>query len=187
MILRGAELAYGSVFSASALSRSVRAGDSHQFGVDLKGNFKAIVDQASQAALSNSISFKQYETVVVRGKNCVFYGDYNTAIVVRALSRFLANKFSISPPQSQSNSCGGCRGPQGFNSVLRAPPRCNVLLRERTTRPFARLYPVRHGNTSNSPPVSRAVFRSSLRCQDTRSPKRHWLVSSTCRTRDAGV
>lgn len=103
-------MAYGGVFSPSALTRSVRAGDSHQFNVNLKTNFQAIVDAASQAAVSNTISFANYQKLIVRGKECVFHSDYHTTLVIRALSRFLANKFSISPPNRNQIVAGVVEG-----------------------------------------------------------------------------
>lgn len=88
----------GGVFSLGSISRCVRAGDSARFKLDLKRDFESIVENAAAAASTNSVSFSAHNKVIVRGKPCLTYTDYHTHLVVRAMSRYLANRFLISPP-----------------------------------------------------------------------------------------
>ncbi len=88
----------GSVFSDAALANVVRAGDSRRFGVDLKNDRSAIISAASVSALAGLTSLNEYHTTQLRGRTYVSYGDYERALVIRAVSRHLRRRLRIRMP-----------------------------------------------------------------------------------------
>lgn len=86
------------LFSAKALASLIRAGDSQQFGLDLKADREAIIAGASTAALGGTIDLSAYGTTILRGKKCLSYSDYSTHLVLRSIARYLRHRHRIALP-----------------------------------------------------------------------------------------
>jgi len=84
------------IFSAKALSAVVRAGDSRQFDVDLKGAGAAIIQAASDEALKGAINLANFKKTKLKGKECVSYKEYSTALLLRVLTRYYTRRLRVS-------------------------------------------------------------------------------------------
>tara|TARA_R110002049_G_scaffold130568_1_gene288979 strand:- start:2209 stop:3465 length:1257 start_codon:yes stop_codon:yes gene_type:complete len=87
-----------SIFSEKALASLIRVGDSQKFGIDLKTDRTAIIAAASSAAMDGSVDLTKFSHVQIRGKPCVYYGDYQSTLLLRAISRHIRNRLRVAIP-----------------------------------------------------------------------------------------
>lgn len=86
-----------SAFSRYAFSRSLKAGDSTRFGVELK----VAKDAAINAAIACSrapVHMLDYNEIMTGGKACVSYSDYSMTLVLRALANNLRYRGKVNMP-----------------------------------------------------------------------------------------
>lgn len=84
-------------FSSVSLSRSVRAGDSNRFKVDLAAERAALLADARDKAFNGVDLDARHEFVI--GGNCYHsHKDYTTALVLRSLASYIRKKEGITMP-----------------------------------------------------------------------------------------
>jgi len=86
------------VFSARTISRAMRAGDSHRYGVDVFADGPGIAEQLSGDIVSRIVSLAHFRAGRARGKDCVTYPDYGRSLTLRVLATYIAKRFRITPP-----------------------------------------------------------------------------------------
>lgn len=86
------------LFSPKALASLIRAGDSQQFGLDLKADRDAIINAASNAAMDGAIDLTTFGVTSLRGKRCASYSDYSTHLALRAIVRHLRKRHRVTLP-----------------------------------------------------------------------------------------
>lgn len=87
-----------SVFSAQALKRAMRAGDSHRFDLDVRSDGPALSETIAEAVNNRTIDLSVFTLGTARGKPCVTYPSYERTLVLRILAKYLARRFRITPP-----------------------------------------------------------------------------------------
>lgn len=83
------------IISASSFSRSIRAGDSKRFRINLKKNRQEILDAVTKEALTEPPILAPFATTKIRGKSCVSYQRYNDNLVIRAISAHLRRRLRV--------------------------------------------------------------------------------------------
>lgn len=84
------------LISVSSFSRSIRAGDSKRFSVNLKKHRKEILEDVTREALTAPPILAPYAKTKIRGKACVSYQRYNDNLVIRAISDHLRRRLRVS-------------------------------------------------------------------------------------------
>ncbi|WP_162140900.1 antiviral reverse transcriptase Drt3a [Brevundimonas naejangsanensis] len=87
-----------SVFSVRALSRVMRAGDSHRFDIDVAAEGQAIAEQLADDIGNRAVDLSTFVRGRARGKPCVTYPSYERSIILRVLAGYIAKRFRITPP-----------------------------------------------------------------------------------------
>ena len=85
-------------YSYDAIRRCVKASDSRDYGVDLKVDREALVMAAIDACALEPSPIGCPSTVKIQRKDCYFYPDYPTNLLVRATTRFVSQRFRVSVP-----------------------------------------------------------------------------------------
>lgn len=80
------------------MARGVRASDTYNFGVDLKADRVALVQAAVDAAHSNASPLAQFKTTRIKQRDCVYYDDYTTTLILRAMCAYLLRRFRLNLP-----------------------------------------------------------------------------------------
>lgn len=83
------------LFSERSFASVIRAGDSHQFDVDLLNDRDTILKQASHNARNSLIDLGKYHASSINGKPCVSYRDYEACLLLREISRRLRHRLRV--------------------------------------------------------------------------------------------
>lgn len=86
------------VFSAQAISRTMRAGDSHRFSLNVFEEGEALADTLSESINNRHLALDGSVRAQARGKPCITYPDYGQTLVLRILAAYIARRFRTTPP-----------------------------------------------------------------------------------------
>lgn len=98
IVLCGEASCLKSVFSAHALSRVMRAGDSHRFDIDVAADGQAIAETLAQDIINRAVDLATFAQGRARGKPCVTYPTYDHSLILRVLAGYIARRFRVTPP-----------------------------------------------------------------------------------------
>lgn len=94
----GGSVQVRNAYSQDALRRCVKASDARDFGVDLKADREAIVASAISAASLDPSPLSSPQPLPMGKNRAFFYSDYPTNLLVRATTRYIAQRFRITVP-----------------------------------------------------------------------------------------
>lgn len=86
------------VFSVRALSRAMRAGDSHRFDIDVNADGPTIAERLATDVSNRNIDLSTFARGRARGKPCITYPSYERSLILRVLAGYIARRFRITPP-----------------------------------------------------------------------------------------
>lgn len=85
------------VFTLEALKREMRASDRIRFGFDWEADRDRLATSALQSASDSAAPLPAHQTVLIRGKPCVVYPNYETHLLFRVIGRYLNRRFRLRP------------------------------------------------------------------------------------------
>lgn len=86
------------VFSTRAISRAMRAGDSHRFDLDVIQQGESLAEALAEDVTNRRVALTGFVQAQARGKPCITYPDYNQTLVLRILAAYIARRFRTTPP-----------------------------------------------------------------------------------------
>jgi hypothetical protein len=84
-------------FSKRAFASVIRAGDSSRYSLNLKSHRIQIIEQAL-AQTTQGPRLQNFNRTRIRDRHYVSYSDYETILILRALSRYVRRRFRITLP-----------------------------------------------------------------------------------------